>query len=95
MSSMVAIINSPCLIHSVCVSGRSASKARRRDNSKVLLASADGKKLYVSANNSHRILVFSSEDDLLRAWGGEGEEPGMFRYPATIGLDPARATPLT
>jgi len=50
--------------------------------------SADGKELYVSANNSHRILVFSSEGDLLRGWGGEGEEPGMFRYPATIGLDP-------
>jgi len=50
--------------------------------------SADGKELYVSANNSHRILVFSSEGNLLRAWGGEGEEPGMFRYPATIGLDP-------
>jgi len=50
--------------------------------------SADGKELYVSANNSHRILVFSSDGDLLRGWGGEGEEPGMFRYPATIGLDP-------
>jgi len=50
--------------------------------------SADGKELYVSANNSHRILVFSSAGNFLRAWGGEGEEPGMFRYPATIGMDP-------
>ena len=50
--------------------------------------SADGKELYVSANNSHRILVFSSKGDFLRGWGGEGEEPGMFRYPATIGMDP-------
>jgi len=50
--------------------------------------SADGEELYGSANNSHRILVFSPKGDLLRAWGGEGEEPGKFRYPATIGLDP-------
>jgi len=50
--------------------------------------STDGNELYVSANNSHRILVFSSDGDFLRGWGGEGEEPGMFRYPATIGLDP-------
>jgi len=50
--------------------------------------SANGKELYVTANNSHRILVFSSTGKFLRAWGGEGEEPGMFRYPATIGLDP-------
>ena len=50
--------------------------------------SADGKELYVSANNSHRILVYSSKGDFLRGWGGEGEEPGMFRYPATIEMDP-------
>ena len=51
--------------------------------------SANGKELYVTSNNSHRIVVFSNRGKFLRAWGGEGEEPGMFRYPATIGLDPA------
>ena len=49
--------------------------------------SANGKELYVSVNNSHRILVFSAEGKYLRGWGGEGEDPGMFRYPATIALD--------
>ena len=49
--------------------------------------SASGEELFVSANNSHRILVYSSDGELLRAWGGEGEEPGMFRFPATLCLD--------
>ncbi len=49
--------------------------------------SANGKELFITANNSHRILVYSSKGQFLRAWGGEGEDPGMFRYPATIALD--------
>jgi DNA-binding beta-propeller fold protein YncE len=49
--------------------------------------SADGTELFVSANNSHRILVFSSGGRLLRGWGSEGEDQGQFRYPATIDLD--------
>lgn len=51
--------------------------------------SADGKELFVTANNSHRVLVFSSKGEFLRGWGGEGEEEGLFRYPATLGLDPS------
>ncbi len=51
--------------------------------------SADGKELFVTANNSHRVLVFSNKGEFLRAWGGEGEENGMFLYPATIDLDPS------
>lgn len=50
--------------------------------------SANGKELFVTANNSHRIVVYSSKGKFLRAWGGEGEEPGMFRFPATIAIDP-------
>jgi len=50
--------------------------------------SADGTELFVSANNSHRVLVFSTGGQLLRAWGGEGEDEGQFRYPATVALDP-------
>jgi len=49
--------------------------------------SADGEELFVTANNSHRLLVFSSGGTLLRAWGGEGEGEGQFRYPATVALD--------
>jgi len=50
--------------------------------------SADGTELFVSTNNSHRVLVFSNNGQLLRGWGGEGENEGQFRYPATVALDP-------
>lgn len=50
--------------------------------------SANGKALFVTANNSHRILVYSNKGEFLRAWGGEGEEDGLFRFPATIDVDP-------
>lgn len=49
--------------------------------------SIDGRELYVSSNNTHRILVYSNEGEFLRAWGGEGDEPGQFRYPATVAVD--------
>jgi len=42
--------------------------------------------LFVTSNNSHRVLVFSSAGELLRSWGGEGDKPGQFRYPATLTL---------
>ncbi len=48
--------------------------------------SADGSELFVSANNSHRIVVYSREGTLLRGWGEEGNNPGQFRYPATLAL---------
>ena len=51
--------------------------------------SADGEELFVTANNSHRVLVFSNDGRLLRGWGGEGEEDGRFLYPATLVLDEA------
>jgi len=51
--------------------------------------SEDGRELFVTANNSHRVLVFSGKGEFLRGWGGEGEEDGLFRYPATIDLDPS------
>ena len=48
-----------------------------------------GKELFVTANNSHKVLVFSTKGELLRSWGGEGEDDGKFRYPATIDVDAA------
>ncbi len=51
--------------------------------------SASGQELFVTANNSHRVLVFSRKGEFLRGWGGEGEDDSMFRYPATVVLDPA------
>ena len=49
--------------------------------------SADGNELFVSANNSHRIVAYSRNGTLLRAWGGEGAEPGQLNFPATMALD--------
>jgi DNA-binding beta-propeller fold protein YncE len=49
--------------------------------------SDNGKELFVTANNSHRVVVFNNKGKYLRGWGGEGEEDGQFRYPATIALD--------
>jgi tripartite motif-containing protein 71 len=51
--------------------------------------SGDGKELFVTANNSHRVLVFSNKGKFLRGWGDEGEDDGQFRYPATLVLDAA------
>lgn len=51
--------------------------------------SPTGDELFITTNNTHRVLVYSSRGDFLRAWGGEGEDDGQFRYPATIDVDRA------
>ena len=51
--------------------------------------SANGKELFVTTNNTHRVVVFSNKGKFLRAWGGEGEDDGQFIYPATIDIDSA------
>jgi DNA-binding beta-propeller fold protein YncE len=51
--------------------------------------SANGKELFVTTNNTHRVVVFSNKGKYLRGWGGEGEDDGQFRYPATIDIDPS------
>ena len=38
---------------------------------------------------SRVVLVFSTKGEFLRSWGGEGEDDGQFRYPATIDIDAA------
>lgn len=48
-----------------------------------------GKELFVTSNNTHQVAVFSTRGEFLRAWGGEGEKEGQFRYPATIEIDSA------
>jgi DNA-binding beta-propeller fold protein YncE len=48
-----------------------------------------GKELFISSNNTHQVVVFSTKGEFLRAWGGEGEDDGQFRYPATIDIDSA------
>ena len=51
--------------------------------------SPNGKELFITTNNSHRVLVYSNQGTFLRAWGGEGEDPGQFRFPGAIALDRA------
>ncbi|WP_170942375.1 NHL repeat-containing protein [Noviherbaspirillum denitrificans] len=49
---------------------------------------AEGKTLYVTGNNNHKVMAFSPSGQLLREWGGEGLSDGEFRYPATISVTP-------
>lgn len=51
--------------------------------------SPNGKELFITTNNSHRVLVYSNQGTFLRAWGGEGEDPGQFRFPGAIAVDRA------
>jgi DNA-binding beta-propeller fold protein YncE len=46
-----------------------------------------GKELFITSNNTHQVVVFSTKGEFLRAWGGEGEGDGQFRYPATVEID--------
>ena len=48
-----------------------------------------GRELFITSNNTHQVVVFSTKGEFLRAWGGEGEDDGQFRYPATIDIDAA------
>ncbi len=46
-------------------------KARKRDE-------------IIITGNNHSVLVYSKDGERLRLWGGNGLNPGQFRYPATI-----------
>ena len=48
-----------------------------------------GKELFVTDNKNHRVVVVNAKGEFLRAWGGEGEDDGQFRFPATIDIDAA------
>jgi DNA-binding beta-propeller fold protein YncE len=52
-----------------------------------IVVAADGKSLFVTANNSHRVLSADRKGKIRSGWGGEGKDPGQFRYPATLALD--------
>jgi DNA-binding beta-propeller fold protein YncE len=47
----------------------------------------NGRELFITSNNTHQVVVFSSKGEFVRAWGGEGEDDGQFIYPATIDID--------
>lgn len=40
--------------------------------------------IYVTGNNNHSIMVYSPSGKLISTWGGQGSNPGEFRYPATL-----------
>lgn len=42
------------------------------------------KTLYVTGNNNHKVMLYSAEGKKLTQWGKKGNNPGEFRYPATI-----------
>lgn len=44
--------------------------------------------IYVSGNNNHRVMAYTSGGRLLRHWGGEGTGAFALRYPATLDTDP-------
>ena len=50
---------------------------------------AKGKELFITSNNTHQVVVFSTKGEFLRAWGGEGDDDGQFNFPATIDIDAA------
>jgi len=49
--------------------------------------SPDGRELFVSSNNTHRIVVYSEAGDYLRGWGGKGSDDGQFSYPGIVKVD--------
>jgi DNA-binding beta-propeller fold protein YncE len=48
-----------------------------------------GRELFITSNNTHQVVVFSTRGEFLRAWGGQGEEDGQFFFPATVEIDSA------
>lgn len=42
--------------------------------------------LFVTGNNTHRVLKLSPQGEVLGSWGGEGVAQGQFRYPATLAV---------
>lgn len=43
--------------------------------------------LYVSDNDLHTIRVYDQQGKFQFSWGGFGEDPGKFRYPATMAIN--------
>ena len=44
--------------------------------------------VFVSINNSHRVMKYSVDGELLLEWGGEGDQPGEFRSPVGVAIGP-------
>jgi DNA-binding beta-propeller fold protein YncE len=50
---------------------------------------AKGKTLYVTTNDTHKVLAITSRGKFVSAWGGQGDDPAQFNYPATLTVDAA------
>ena len=50
----------------------------------------EGTELYVTSANTHEVIVVDWKGNLLRRWGGRGDEPGQFFHPATIEIEVER-----
>jgi len=50
----------------------------------------EGTELFVTSADRHEVIVFDWKGNLLRRWGGRGEEPGQFFHPATIEIAAGR-----
>ena len=46
----------------------------------------EGTELFVTIADTHEVIVFDWKGNVLRRWGGRGEEPGQFFPPATIAI---------
>ncbi len=46
----------------------------------------EGTELFVTIADTHEVIVFDWKGNVLRRWGGRGEEPGQFFHPATIAI---------
>ena len=44
--------------------------------------------VYVTDNDNHRVHVYTRSGRLVLNWGGFGEGPGQFRYPAMLAINP-------
>ena len=57
-----------------------------------IAVSPSGDKVYVTGNTNHQVMIYSLTFTLfgvnLTNWGGNGSNPGEFRYPATIAVNP-------
>jgi len=49
-----------------------------------VLVDEQRQEIYVTGNNNHMVMVFATDGKLKRQWGGNGLNPGEFRYPATL-----------
>lgn len=51
-------------------------------------ADASGTMIFVTGNNNHKVMEFGAGGTPIRQWGGNGENTGQFRYPASIQIGP-------